>query len=164
MMHAAALAELEDMNCTAADDVKAFKFELIDVQGIDEDSLKVMKHSAARVELVFEWIQLLIVENIETGVLSIPAPILSRAFQEIANGMVAFHEAVNITYIPFPFPYAQICDILLIMHWLMSPVIISQWVHSPIFAGTFVFIQVLIVWSLNFIAVEIDNPFGTDAN
>eukprot|EP00971_Amphidinium_carterae_P270820 5374284-Amphidinium_carterae.1 len=28
------------------------------------------------------------------------------AREEIANGMVAFHDAMKITYIPFPFPYA----------------------------------------------------------
>merc|ERR1712113_502603 len=110
------------------------------------------------------WIQLLIVEHIGTGVLSIPPPILSRSFQEIANGMVAFHDAMKISYVPFPFPYAQTCDCLLVFHGIIVPFVTSQWVSNPYWAGLFVFIQVFILWSLNFIAVEIENPFGTDAN
>merc|ERR1712113_721717 len=125
---------------------------------------RTVKRSASRVELVFAWIQLLIVENISNGVLAIPAPILSRAFQEIASGMVAFHDAIKISYVPFPFPYAQSCDCLLILHLLAAPFVISQWVTSPVWAFIFVFIQVFILWSLNFIAVEIENPYGTDAN
>jgi len=165
MLHASALAELEDLNNKShIAEVNAFKFELIDAEGIDEESLETIKNSESRVELIFEWIQLLIVENISSGVLNIPAPILSRAFQEIANGMVAFHDSVKLSYIPFPFPYAQTCDFLLLMHGLTVPFVFSQWVTAPHWAFIFVFMQVFILWSLNFIAVEIENPFGKDPN
>merc|ERR1712232_954763 len=78
--------------------------------------------------------------------------------------MVAFHDAIKISFVPFPFPYAQTCDCLLVLHWLAAPFVVSQWVTQPAWAFIFVFIQVFILWSLNFIAVEIENPFGTDAN
>eukprot|EP00971_Amphidinium_carterae_P108138 2140811-Amphidinium_carterae.1 len=164
MLHAAALAELEEVNGEDVSHIRAFSFKLIDVEGIDEESLMTLKRSPFKVELIFEWIQNYIVECISSGVLSIPPPILSRAFQESANGMVAFHDALKITYIPFPFPYAQTCDCLLTFHVLVAPVVTSQWVNSPVWAGLFVFVTVFILWSLNFIAVEIENPFGTDAN
>lgn len=166
MLHAAALAELEEINTEGRHtaDIKAYGFELVDAIGIDAQSLQTIKDSTSKVELIFTWIQLLIVEEIETGVMSIPPPILSRAFQEIANGMVAFHDALKITYIPFPFPYAQTCDCLLVLHWIVVPFVTSQWVSWPSWAFIFVFIQVFILWSLNFIAVEIENPFGTDSN
>jgi len=167
MLHAAALGEIED-SCSEAPDewtsVEAFKFELIDVEGIDEESLKAVKDSHAKVELIFQWIQQLIVENISTGVLSIPPPILSRSFQEIANGMVAFHDAMKISYIPFPFPYAQTCDFLLLLHWIVGPFVVSQWVTDPFWGFVFSFTQIFILWALNFIAVELENPFGMDAN
>eukprot|EP00403_Amphidinium_massartii_P044774 CAMPEP_0178465784 /NCGR_PEP_ID=MMETSP0689_2-20121128/51541_1 /TAXON_ID=160604 /ORGANISM="Amphidinium massartii, Strain CS-259" /LENGTH=552 /DNA_ID=CAMNT_0020092737 /DNA_START=381 /DNA_END=2039 /DNA_ORIENTATION=+ len=164
MLHAAALAELEEVNGEDVENIRAFTFNLIDIRGIDEESLRTLKRSPFKVELIFEWIQNYIVECITTGVLSIPPPILSRAFQEAANGMVAFHDALKITYIPFPFPYAQTCDCLLFFHLMVAPVVTSQWVQSAPWAGLFVFVQVFILWSLNFIAVEIENPFGTDAN
>mmetsp|Transcript_26196 Transcript_26196/g.49431 ORF Transcript_26196/g.49431 Transcript_26196/m.49431 type:complete len:636 (-) Transcript_26196:463-2370(-) len=164
MLHAAALAEIEDCAGDEVSDYEAFNFALLDAEGIDEKSLLVIKSSTAKVELIFQWIQQLVVENIETSVLSIPPPILSRSFQEIANGMVAFHDAMKISYIPFPFPYAQTCDFLLLLHWFIVPFVVCQWVTEPVWAAVFSFIQVFILWALNFIAVELENPFGLDAN
>merc|ERR1719433_1906269 len=127
MLHAAALAELEEVNADpeCLENIHAFRFKLIDPKGIDPQSLKTIKQSDCKVELIFSWIQFLIVENIETGVLSIPPPILSRSFQELANGMIAFHDAMKISYIPFPFPYAQACDCVLLLHYVLVPIITS---------------------------------------
>mmetsp|Transcript_44893 Transcript_44893/g.100928 ORF Transcript_44893/g.100928 Transcript_44893/m.100928 type:complete len:568 (+) Transcript_44893:23-1726(+) len=165
MLHAAALGEIED--CGEIDDytnVSAFNMELIDAGYIDEDSLRTIRDSDAKVELIFQWIQQLIVENIGTGVLAIAPPILTRSFQEIANGMVHFHDALKISNVPFPFPYAQTCDCLLLLHWFIVPFVVSQWCEKAWWAGVFSFIQVFTLWSLNLIAVELENPFGTDPN
>lgn len=172
MLHAAALAAIEDSGGDGDDDDgdednyngPNARFELIDAEGLDEDSLMAIRDSDSKVELIFQWIQSFIVENIRTEVLSIPPPILSRSFQEVAKGMVAFHEAMKISYIPFPFPYAQTCDFLLLMHWAVTPFVISQWIKQPWWAFIFGFVQVFILWALNFIAVELENPFGMDAN
>lgn len=164
MLHAAALGEIEDSFSKDVDSVEAFNFELIDVDGIDPESLEAVRDSFTKVELIFQWIQQLIVENIDTGVLSIPAPILSRSFQEIANGMVAFHDSLKISCIPFPFPYAQVCDFILVLHWVIAPFVICQWVSEPQWAAVFTFAQSFVLWALNFIAVELENPFGMDVN
>jgi len=165
MLHAVALAEIEDAgNFASADDVEAFTMELIDAESIDPGSLRAIRDSGSRVELVFQWIQQYVVVNIQTKVLSVPPPILSRSFQEIATGMVHFHEAMKISNVPFPFPYAQTCDILLMMYWVFVPFVVAQWVHTFWWAAIFSFIQVFTLWTLNLIAVELENPFGTDAN
>merc|ERR1719282_664079 len=164
MLHGVALAEIEDSNSNSFEHIEAFKYELLDIEGIDPISLQTIKESDSKVELVYQWIQQLIVENIDSGVLVIPPPILSRAFQELANGMCQFHEAIKISSIPFPFPYAQTCNWLLIMHWFVTPLVVSQWVTEPWWGAIFSFLQVFIYWCLNCIAVEIENPFGKDAN
>merc|ERR1712232_1074108 len=131
---------------------------------LDEKSLHTLRNCSNRVELVFAWVQALVVTQINTGVLSIPPPILSRVFQEMANGMVAFHEAQMLATVPFPFPYTQTCDCLLILHWCFVPIVTTQWVQSPAWCFIFVFVQIFMLWNLNFIAVEIEHPFGRDAN
>jgi len=163
MLHAAALADLESGH-DGDDNLMAWGYEIIDPDGVDSESIATLKSYEDKVELIFGWVQMTIVDNIKTGVLAIPPPILSRVFQELANGMVAFHNAKKITFIPFPFPYAQTCDCLLMLHWLVVPLVTSQWTTNPLWAGIFCFIQVFILWSLNTIAMEIENPFGTDAN
>jgi len=163
LLHAAALGEIEGEDATTHTS-RAFQMELVDADSLDRESLSTFIRSDAKVELVFQWLQQLIVCNINTGVLSIPPPILSRSFQEIATGMVHFHEAMKISNVLFPFPYAQTCDALLVLHWLIVPFICSQWVTKPWFAALFCFIQVFTLWTLNLIAVELENPFGSDAN
>jgi len=168
MLHAAALGEIED--CGEGDEdvhysaVEAFKMELLDPDAIDELSLETVRDSNAKVELIFQWIQQLVVENMATGVMCIPPPILTRAFQEIAAGMVHFHDAMKISNVPFPFPYAQTCDSILMMHWLLTPFIVCSWVGSFWWATIFSFMQVFTLWTLNLIAIELENPFGRDPN
>merc|ERR1712107_234934 len=99
---------------------------------------------------------------------------VSRSFQELANGMVMFHDALKISQTPFPFPYAQTCYILLMIHWFMTPFVLTAWVEKnsensapelkTALAMLFCFLQVFILWSLRAISVEIQNPFGQDEN
>mmetsp|Transcript_46587 Transcript_46587/g.85422 ORF Transcript_46587/g.85422 Transcript_46587/m.85422 type:complete len:520 (+) Transcript_46587:70-1629(+) len=164
LLHAVSMAEIEDSNSDDHSNIQGFDVTLLSDNFIDDQSLLAIRDSWAKPELVFQWIQQVIVENIRTGVLSIPPPILSRAFNELANGMVEFHEALKVSSIPFPFPYAQTCDFLLVAHGFMTPLIISQWVNDMWWAMVLSFLQLFIMWSLRCIAVELENPFGTDAN
>lgn len=162
ILHAVALAEIEDTD----EDVRseAFNFELLDPGGLDDTALRSLKYCDCKVQLLFQWIQGTVVENISSGVLSIPPPVLTRFFQEFGAGMVAFHQAMKISCIPFPFPYTQTCDVLLFMHLVLTPFMVLQWVDLAAWAGIFTFIQVFTLWSLNFITLEIENPFGSDDN
>jgi len=166
LLHLVALGELEVMGTDFPpySEVAAFRYDVVDPQGLDMKSLRLVQESHSKVQLVYSWVQCAIVEGMREGVLGIPAPILSRAFQEIANGMVQFHDAMKISGIPFPFPYTQTCDALLVIHWIIAPFVTCQWVTSYVWAFIFVFIQVFVLWALNFIAIEIENPFGTDPN
>eukprot|EP00747_Dinoflagellata_sp_TGD_P187831 gnl/TRDRNA2_/TRDRNA2_45912_c0_seq2.p1 gnl/TRDRNA2_/TRDRNA2_45912_c0~~gnl/TRDRNA2_/TRDRNA2_45912_c0_seq2.p1 ORF type:complete len:375 (+),score=67.64 gnl/TRDRNA2_/TRDRNA2_45912_c0_seq2:130-1254(+) len=140
--------------------------EVLDAKGLDREGLRTIAAQPEDriVELIFQFIQQLMVESIGTGVLTIPAPICSRAFQEFATGMVNFREALMITNVPFPFPFAQVAEILLIFHWVLTPFVLPLWTEQWYFTSTFTFIQVFILWSLNFIAKEIEDPFGDDYN
>eukprot|EP00403_Amphidinium_massartii_P028627 CAMPEP_0178393718 /NCGR_PEP_ID=MMETSP0689_2-20121128/12331_1 /TAXON_ID=160604 /ORGANISM="Amphidinium massartii, Strain CS-259" /LENGTH=504 /DNA_ID=CAMNT_0020014317 /DNA_START=13 /DNA_END=1523 /DNA_ORIENTATION=- len=164
ILHAVSLADIEDSNCGRLDGIQAYHFNCIDAHGLDSHSLNAVRMSESKVELVFMWIQQLMVNHVKSGVLSIPPPLLSRAFQNLANGLVALEAALKISAIPFPFPYAQTTDMLLTLHWLMSPVVVAQWTAAPAWAFILAAIQAFAMWSLNSIAVELENPFGTDAN
>merc|ERR1712008_21649 len=156
-LHLMALAEIGE--CEDLEKALAFALDLIDPLGIDAKTWQILKEVDQKGTLVFTWLQTVIVENIISGGLSIPPPILSRIYQEMANGMVQLHEAQKITTVLFPFPYAQTCDALLIMHWMITPVVTTQWSANILGTVVFTFIQVFILWSLNNIAVEIEIPF-----
>merc|ERR1712232_635208 len=78
-------------------------FEILNTEGFDPESLQYYKNAENRCEVVISWIQRLMVDNIHNGVLSIPPPILSRAFQEISRGFVNLNNVKKIRDFPFPF-------------------------------------------------------------
>lgn len=164
MMLALALGQLDTDNVQGSH--AAFKYELLDAEGLDKSTLAMLRDSDHKVDLAFLWIQKLIVHGISSQVLAIPPPILSRAFNELANGMSAMESAMKVSTIPFPFPYAQVCDALLFFHWLCIPWVVAtaQWVSDPSWAFILTFLQTFVLWALNFIAKELEQPFGTDPN
>mmetsp|Transcript_38096 Transcript_38096/g.89236 ORF Transcript_38096/g.89236 Transcript_38096/m.89236 type:complete len:450 (-) Transcript_38096:189-1538(-) len=166
LLHAAALAELREKELAEDEEFEhgdELLFNVIDPQGL-AGCLEVIEKHPCKVSVVFQWIQVTIVDNVKSGMLSIPPPILSRVFQQLGEGMVVFHDAAKISEVPIPFPYAQACDFLLLLHWLLTPIIIQTWTSTPWWAATFSFLMVLTYWSLNAIAVTIEMPFGTDDN
>lgn len=168
MLHAAALGELEDTGETRKrghyNNVAAYKMELIDIESIDEDSLRAIREADSKVELIFQWVQQLIVQSHKTGILNIEPPILTRAFQEFARGMAHFHDARTVSRVPFPFPYAVTCDLLLVLQWLLMPFVVCQWCSQIGWGVIFAFVQIFTMWALNLIAVQLENPFGSDPN
>jgi len=143
---------------------RAFELDLIDAEGLDSQSLLSISQTHDKVELLFQWIQQLIVESMHKNVFSVQAPIMTRAFQELANGMVEYRQAMKIVNIPLPFPYVQATEMLLVSHWLLSPFLMCVWTTSPLWTGLLTFVQVAFFWSLNSIASELENPFGEDDN
>jgi len=100
MLHAAALAQLEGTE--EGELPRAFMLELIDARGIDKESLETLRNEECKVELIIQWLQALMVDNIKNGVLNIPPPILSRVFHNLSNGLHHFYDAYKIAYsVPF---------------------------------------------------------------
>lgn len=167
MLNACVLMELSagwDRDAADSSSTRAFELELIDAEGIDMESLKSINQASAKVELLFQWLQQLIVESNVRQVFSVAPPILSRAFQELANGMVCYRAASKIARIPLPFPYVQATELLLLSHWLVTPALMCMWISSPLWGAVLTFVQVTFFWSLNSIATELENPFGEDVN
>lgn len=143
--------------------------ETIDTLGLDGETLGYLKvcknvHNFNRVEVLLHLTQNLIHQNLSSGVLQVPPPILSRVFQTLSRGFVNFLNAKKIVDTNFPFPYAQLILFLLLMHSLFTSLIISCLVQSRVWAFFFTFVPVMGLWCLNFIAIELENPFGHDEN
>jgi len=157
-----ALADLEDVEdgqCKAA-----YEADLVDPLGIDPDTLLLIYRSHVQPETICQLIQSLIVDGMDNGVLSVPAPLLTRSFQELGNGMIKFHEARKFVAAPYPFCYMAVTEMLLAVHWIFTPFMLGSWTQDPFGAGLFTFVQVFVIWALHGIARELDNPFQRDAN
>merc|ERR1712151_568000 len=98
-------------------------------------------------------------------------PILSRVYQELSNGMLAFFMAMKICLVPFPFPFAQFLQYALVAFYLFCPFAVLVSLEEPIPGLDVTWLSLPMNFlacagfvSLNEIAVELEEPFGEDDN
>lgn len=156
LLFASALQQVCDLD----DDV----LQVLNTDGIGRKSMLHLVHSEVKTEILMQWCERLILDADRRKVIDVSPPVLSRLFQELGNGTVILQKVRNIKEVPFPFPYAQMLNFMLILHWLVSPVLVTQMVSSWWWAGLLCFVLTGSLWSLIHIAIEIDQPFGDDAN
>lgn len=156
MLHCQAL----QLICDLDDDA----LEIIDVTGLSEDSLSFLSRQVDRCQVLMQWLQRSIVQAEKAGTIKIAPPILSRAFQELSRGLVNLNNVRKIKKIPFPYPYAQILQVMLMAYWTVTPFLAAHLCRNIYVACCLSFCTSTAFWSLIYIANEIDNPFGDDAN
>lgn len=139
-------------------------FEVIDIDALAPASMEFLEQVNDKVEVVLQWIQRLIVENIKSGVLPIAPPIISRVFQEYSRGIVNLNNARKIADFPFPFPLAQCITLMLCIHWLLIPLTCGTNIKSVWWAGLLTFVVVFSFWCIHFFSIELEMPFGRSTN
>lgn len=152
--------------CCALQQVSPSKdrpFEILDTQGIELESLLYLEGTRDKVEIILQWIQRSIVLRMNDGVLPVAPPVLSRAFQELSRGIVNLQNARKIADFPFPYPYAQVSILMLLLHWGLMPFWCSLLLSKTMAAGTS-FVVIFFLWCLNFIALQLEAPFGDEPN
>jgi len=157
------LAHLEDPHAKHESPRAMHVASLIDPQGIDEDTLQKLAETEDRPSSCYQRILDLMMHAFNTGVISVPAPLFTRCFQELGNGMIKFHEAMQYMEVPFPLPYMAITDMLLVLFSLMTPFFVSNWTKEVPVAGLFAFCPTFAMWLLHGVAEELDNPFDGDS-
>mmetsp|Transcript_104384 Transcript_104384/g.207301 ORF Transcript_104384/g.207301 Transcript_104384/m.207301 type:complete len:547 (-) Transcript_104384:142-1782(-) len=153
--------------CTAIQQVSTMKeknYELIDLEDFDSESMKYMMESHDKCEICLQWIQRLIGDADEKKILKVAPPILSRVFNQLGNGIVNLNNARKITEFPIPFPLAQMITFMLAFHWIITAFVCAASVERSFWAGILSFIVTFSFWSINYIAVELEQPFGDDPN
>jgi len=143
--------------------------ETIDAYGLDNSTLKHLKDCKEnlkfnRVEVLLHLTQSIITKSLDDGILKIPPPILSRVYQTLSRGFVNLLNAKKIADTRFPFPFAQIITMLLLIHVVLTPIMLSCLISSKVWAPIFTFVPVFGMFYLDFVGVELENPFGKDDN
>ena len=68
-----------------ASDTRLDQLKIIDIDGLDDDALEMLRTSDCPVELVIKWIQALCLDNVDKGVLTVAPPVLALGFQPWAD-------------------------------------------------------------------------------
>lgn len=165
MLHAVALEELaamEDEN-----------FAVLDLEGLNQTTVEPLteleskrrgSHESRKTELIYQWIKLYVVQCMKSGLLPIAPPILSRVFQEVGEGLVLYNDIIQVSAWPFPFPYAQLSAVMIILHLIITPLVMCQWTQHWIATFLLTLVACVSLASLDLISVEIENPLGDDPN
>jgi hypothetical protein len=61
-----------------------------------------------RPHVVAAWLQQLLVQRKRDGGLAVPSPVLTRAYQLVAEAMAGYEQCRKIADTPFPFAWAQV--------------------------------------------------------
>eukprot|EP00929_Paragymnodinium_shiwhaense_P017086 TRINITY_DN12600_c0_g1_i1.p1 TRINITY_DN12600_c0_g1~~TRINITY_DN12600_c0_g1_i1.p1 ORF type:complete len:595 (-),score=86.81 TRINITY_DN12600_c0_g1_i1:385-2169(-) len=139
-------------------------YQALDMSGMDESALIWLAAQDDQCEIILQWIQRLIIENHHSGVLDAPPPILSRVFQELGAGITHLNNARRIELVPFPFPYAQMISLILVLHVGFTIMTAAYNTRNPAAAFCVSFMSSFVFWSVNYIAIEIERPYGEDSN
>jgi len=156
LLHATALCQLHDN-----------EDEMEVIEGVDQQQVFFSINSAHvkdPVFLCFTWIQDTLIRREDNGGIPVPPPICTRLFQEMSNGMLGFNNANKIHNTPFPFPYAQLITLALMILTLTCGFVMNVFVSSAFWAALFSFLAVAGYYAINEVAIELEDPFGDDAN
>jgi len=157
---------------SALDEIKMEKdefFEALDIKGLDSGTLKILHNCRQlgfnRVEVLLHMIQVLVIDAMSKEIISVPAPILSRVYQTLSRGFVNLLNAKKIRDTQFPFPYAQLIAVLLMTLTVLTPLVMSAVFQDKIgWCIISTFMPVFSLLCLNYIAAELEMPYGTEDN
>mmetsp|Transcript_68986 Transcript_68986/g.131444 ORF Transcript_68986/g.131444 Transcript_68986/m.131444 type:complete len:488 (-) Transcript_68986:63-1526(-) len=142
-------------------------YDIMDCSGLDERTKEILKDlngdSKELMMIIEQWILNSIHKGMADGVIVAPSPIVSRVFQEIAMGTFHVERLYVISQTMLPTPYSLMLHILLIIHVVYTALIAST-LDEPYLMCGIVFFGVFTIWCIDFIAREIEHPFGDDIN
>jgi len=138
--------------------------EIVEIKGFDEEHMKHLENCHDKVEVIMQWIQRSVVAANDSQIVKAAAPILTRFYNQLGNGMSILVSARKIGEFPIPFPVAQLITIMLIFNWACTVVVAVMAVNDEYWAAVLAFLSQICLWSINYVAVELEMPFGDDLN
>eukprot|EP00271_Cylindrocystis_brebissonii_P016723 TRINITY_DN4106_c0_g2_i1.p1 TRINITY_DN4106_c0_g2~~TRINITY_DN4106_c0_g2_i1.p1 ORF type:complete len:340 (-),score=31.46 TRINITY_DN4106_c0_g2_i1:862-1860(-) len=134
------------------------------IGGLNKVELALLSDCEAPVFLVFCWLHRQLVERRRKGGLKEDAPIVSRIYQVLSDGMLGYENARKLCDTPFPFPYAQCVALLLHLNAVGMPLLMANWIGQVWLAALTTFFSVFTFYVINEVAREIEEPFRFDPN
>ena len=114
----------------------------------------------ARTQLVWSWLSdFMLRESMAGSMGDVAPPIISRLFQFMSDGMTFYNHALKITYIPFPFPHAQLSAFFVLMMVVAIPFLMDQYANHAWLGAMLTFLTVTCLAGLHEVARELETPF-----
>lgn len=139
--------------------------EILRSEGIIvDDEMGVLQATGNKPALVMVWLVDAWVVRQMADEIDVPPPVLSRTFQLLSEASLERDHIHKIRDTPFPFPFAQVCSLLLLFWCLTLPVIVAVYVDFVWLGAAISFLGVLSLFSINGVSSELECPFDDTAN
>jgi len=129
--------------------------------------LQLARGSHAKVTLAFGWLKEFIIREHLAGTLGPVgggSALVSRIVQFISDGLLHYHQARKIMYIPFPFPHAQLSVFFSAIMIIAVPFLLDQYTDALWMGALLSFLTVTCLVGLHEVARELENPFRNVPN
>ncbi|GBG88873.1 hypothetical protein CBR_g48485 [Chara braunii] len=140
-------------------------FSLPVLGGISPEEREVLSQTEDRVHCVYCWLHRSLVARRTEGGIKVDAPVVSRIYQVLSDGMLGFENSYKLANTPFPFPYAQgISVFIYVLAFPITPAVAVAWIDSLWMSGLAAFLMILGYDMLNEVARDLEEPFRYDPN
>lgn len=141
---------------------------LLILGGVSDGEIKFLQRARgaqAKVHLAMGWLKEFIIrEHLDGSLGDVHAAIISRLVQFLSDGMVHYHIARKVMYIPFPFPHAQLSAFFTVIMVLAVPFLMDQYTNEVWIGSLVSFLTVTCLVGLHEVARELENPFRNVPN
>jgi len=141
---------------------------LLIIGGVSNGEIKQLQKargSHAKVTLAMSWLKEFIIrEHLNGSLGEVHSAIISRLVQFISDGMLHYHLARKIMYIPFPFPHAQLSAFYSGIMVFAVPFLMDQYTSVLWMGSLLSFLTVTCLVGLHEVARELENPFRNVPN
>lgn len=147
LLHGTALSTLHDHES---------EFEIM--SGVDENICDQINSSRVenKVHLVYQWIQDELVMRFQDGGICIAPPISTRIWEDMTSGMQGYSNALMLHNTPFPFPYAQLFALLLLLLTVTCGYVFCAFLDNSALVIVLSFLSVSGYHALNYVALELE--------
>ena len=138
--------------------------------GVSDEELVLLQNArgaSAKVNLCWFWlVEFITREHLAGSTGDVGPPIISRIYQFLSDGCVGYNSARKISFIPFPFPHAQISLLAMVFLLVSVPLLCLEYTNpNETYIGALInFAVVELLFGLHEVARELENPFRNVPN
>ena len=138
------------------------------IGGVSEGEIRFLQMARgpyAKTQLCWHWLsEFVIREHLAGSTGAVGPPIISRISQFLGDGMIYYNHARKITFIPFPFPHAQLSAIYVLVMIPAVAFLMDQYTDQLWVGCVLTFLTVTALSGIHEVARELENPFRNVPN
>jgi len=155
---------LEGMeNKVGGDYIQGHNLEVIGWHDLSPTLREAVSQATCKAEYVHQMLDNLVVDGMRNKIVTMAPPLMGKVFNELGAGLNLYHEAKKYSAVPLPFPYVVITRCILMTEAVFVPFILATLTAGYVSSFTFTFGGTFLLWFLNGVAENLDNPFKKEA-